>query len=62
MKRIETDELRDKINNEAKEIIEKAATDSNFIRSNATIEARRITADAANQGKNMFEEHGYSLH
>ena len=50
MKRIETDELEDKINNEAKEIVERASADSGLIRSNATIEAKRITSDAANQG------------
>jgi len=50
MKRKETEELRDKVNNEAKEIAEKASADSNLIRSNATIEGQRITSDAANRG------------
>lgn len=50
MKRIETDQLSDEIKNEANEVREKAIADSDLVKANATIDAKRITSDAANQG------------
>lgn len=48
--RIETEHARQKIVNQAKEISEQAVAQSEFIMVNATIEAKRIKSDAANNG------------